>query len=338
MSNIRKNGLTKPYAPLQMVTWVIWPLLVIQFLFFVSPVLPIAASIPCTVVYIFFALASAYYSYYCTITDPMDPLLKRHLAEQKAHDEGGTCTLDEGTHTRHGFLFTFFQPRKIHKTSHEEETAPEDQDGTTDVDDTDTKHCWVCETQVHVHAMHCKYCDKCVSHFDHHCQWLNNCVGEANYPYFYATLWSITFMLLIHLVLMIAVVVDNFVATSKRGDDWFNADLFELVVTVNLIFCVLTSIALSLVLQLLWFHLGLRKEGLTTYQFIVRDSAKKREQSRFEAAEQSRRLVAIANAKQKKDTCLAWRLGVGEHMKCCDPLEPEDIPEDDEKKASESTV
>mmetsp|Transcript_5093 Transcript_5093/g.7155 ORF Transcript_5093/g.7155 Transcript_5093/m.7155 type:complete len:343 (+) Transcript_5093:184-1212(+) len=339
MPNIRKNGLTKPYAPLQMITWFIWPLLVIQFLFFVSPVLPIAASIPCTLVHMFFALASAYYSYYCTVTDPMDPLLRRHLAEQKNSnnsEDGGSNTLDqEFKQERTGFLFSFFKPKSYAKSA---ATKGGGVDAETENDDdaSETKHCWACETQVHSHAMHCKYCDKCVAHFDHHCQWLNNCIGEANYPYFYAILWAITFMLLIHLVLMIAIVVDNFVASEKRGDDWFNAGVYEAVVSVNLLFCVLTTIALSLVLQLLWFHLGLRKEGLTTYQYIVRDSAQKREQSRKEAAEKSRRLVAIANAKQNKKHCLAWRLDVCElqGFNCCDPLKPEEEEADNEKQES----
>ena len=69
----RTNGLARPYTPAQLSTWVFLPTLVLEFLFFVSPLLPLAASIPCTLLFCFFAFASAYYGYMAMKVDPKDP-------------------------------------------------------------------------------------------------------------------------------------------------------------------------------------------------------------------------------------------------------------------------
>jgi hypothetical protein len=46
-----------------------------EFLIFVSPILPVAASIPCTLIYCGFAAASTYFGYMAMKIDPKDPRL-----------------------------------------------------------------------------------------------------------------------------------------------------------------------------------------------------------------------------------------------------------------------
>ena len=64
----------------------------------------------------------------------------------------------------------------------------------------------------------------------------------------------------------------------SRANAWFSANAWGAVVGVNLCFIVTNMISLSAVAQLLHFHIGLQKKNLTTYQFIVSDNARRREE------------------------------------------------------------
>ena len=136
---MRTNGFQKPFNPMQIGTWLLLPTLLFQFLLFASPILPLAASIPCTICVFVCAAFTAYFSYKCCMINPIDDRLGRYLAHQNAELEGG----DNGN-----------QQAEIE-------------------DDGVTKFCWVCGTDVHASSMHCKFCNKCVTNFDHHCHWLN---------------------------------------------------------------------------------------------------------------------------------------------------------------------
>eukprot|EP00984_Skeletonema_dohrnii_P032528 scaffold26864_cov78-Skeletonema_dohrnii-CCMP3373.AAC.2 len=61
---MRRNGFEKPFNPMQVGTWALLPLLLLQFLFFASPILPIAASLPCTIVIFACGFSAAYYAYW----------------------------------------------------------------------------------------------------------------------------------------------------------------------------------------------------------------------------------------------------------------------------------
>jgi hypothetical protein len=127
----RVNGLSPPYTSTQISTWIFLPLLVIEFCVFVSPLLPLAASIPCTLVFGFFVITSTVYAYLAMKVDPKDPRLNHHT---------NTTTNAAATTT----------------TSTWDPEEP-------------TKQCWICDIQVGEKSMHCKFCNKCVDHFDHHC-------------------------------------------------------------------------------------------------------------------------------------------------------------------------
>jgi palmitoyltransferase ZDHHC1/11 len=71
----RVNGLSRPYTAAQISTWVFLPMLVLQFLFFAAPLLPMAASISCSIIFCGLAACSSYFGYLSMKVDPRDPRL-----------------------------------------------------------------------------------------------------------------------------------------------------------------------------------------------------------------------------------------------------------------------
>jgi len=207
-----------------------------------------------------------------------------------------------------------------------------------------TKQCWICDVQVGEKSMHCKFCNKCIDHFDHHCMWLNTCVGKANYHYFFRTMISIAIMLFVQAVIQLALILDIYLgngATKQRSEEWFQADATIAVVIVMGIFLFFDLGALSLIGQLLLFHLKLQREGISTYQYIVRDNQRRREQTKKENDLKLRRQMAIAHAKQEGNSLQVMRLEKGGWIRescglaCCDPLQLEEEENGDKRTQNE---
>jgi hypothetical protein len=97
----RHNGLSPPYTVAQVSTWITLPTLVLEFLFFVSPILPVAASIPCTLVFVALAALSTYYGLLAMYIDPSDPRL---FANPEAATYGAECTIDPTESTKHCWI------------------------------------------------------------------------------------------------------------------------------------------------------------------------------------------------------------------------------------------
>ncbi|KAL3913451.1 MAG: hypothetical protein SGILL_006486 [Bacillariaceae sp.] len=278
----RKNGLAPPYTAAQLSTWVFLPILVLEFLFFVSPILPLAASIPCTLLFCLFAFTSTFYAYMAMKVDPKDPRVPSEI------NGGDVCTAV---------------------------VDPEEP----------TKQCWICDIQVGEKSMH----------------WLNTCVGKANYHFFFRCMISIAIMLVIQATIQIALILDIYLGngnTKQRAEEWFKADATIAVVIVMGIFIFCNLAALSLIGQLLLFHLKLQRKGLSTYQFIVQDNQRRRERARENEELQMRRTMAVAHAKTEGKGCYALQLQMGGfcrekcQLACCDPLS---LKNDDENIAAE---
>mmetsp|Transcript_32490 Transcript_32490/g.78866 ORF Transcript_32490/g.78866 Transcript_32490/m.78866 type:complete len:328 (+) Transcript_32490:389-1372(+) len=305
---IRENGLQPAYSPAQVSTWVFLPFLLVEFALLASPLMPIAVSIPVTIVVFAFAGAATYYAYVTMSIDPADVR-----------------------------IFSNPRNRKDDKTKYEEPTS---------CSDDPTKHCWICEADVVQTSMHCKFCQKCVEGFDHHCMWLNTCIGKKNYHLFLKTMNFIILLLVSHMTVQIALIIDMYVnpegTTRELSEEWLglngnsntssqsSKDATTLGVTIGMgAFIVMDLIALSLMLQLWHFHLRLRREKLTTYQFIVKDNQRRREARQLEEELDRKRDSAKAKAlaeKRKGDYfklhwggILATKCG----LKGCDPLRQE---------------
>lgn len=323
----RRNGLAAPHSRMQISTWIFLPLLVLQFLFFITPILPLAASIVGTVVFLSLCTGAAIFGFMATAIDPMDPRLSDATEEGYKDPFAGP------------FWRCIVKLPGLQLPQHSPGVSVDNNSDQAENEE-NTKYCWVCEHDVAIQSMHCRYCNKCISNFDHHCQWLNTCVGERNYPFFYKTLWSIAILLVMHALIALALSIDILVGgTSKlRANEWFAINLSEIVVSINLLFVLLDSISLILILQLLVFHIKLRAQNLTTYKFILQDNASKRELKKRKTARKSKRTIAMGEAKRNNKTLLRWRLYMGQYLEkihaCLDPL-PHDDEQPDEQGEQE---
>lgn len=193
-----------------------------------------------------------------------------------------------------------------------------------------TKFCWVCQKRVNATSMHCKFCDKCVARFDHHCQWLNTCVGLSNYPHFFLTV-LFTFSMLCVDVLAGAFLIGAFLIADRSPNAWLAAagtmELFHAVCAV-------------MVGQLLAFHVGLRREGLTTYEYIVRDNAARRDAERKRGERERRRNTEMEKGDRGRKFALRWggcltevcaACGSEDAQWNCDPLVREELAKSPKK-------
>ena len=298
----RKNGLSAPYSWAQIAAWAAFFLSLLEFLVFVAPILPVAGSVVLTLVFVGLWTATFYNGILTQSIDPIDLHLHQHLQSRG----------DAGSPTKASGLFRHFCQQEV-------PPAP-----SSDA----LKQCWICDTQVQETSMHCKYCSKCVYKFDHHCMWLNTCIGATNYPYFYRTMWFIFAMEVTHFFVQMGLFVDYFQdgATVDRAKDAYGSGAF--VIAIVIFFFCFNMVSIFMIGQLLWFHLNLHKEGLTTYAYIVRDHARRRERTRSLEVLSAKRVVALSKAREegKRMEVLRLRLGGWGRKVGWDFLDPMELP------------
>jgi len=137
--------------------------------------------------------------------------------------------------------------------------------------------CTVCDTNVSTEAKHCSRCDRCVESFDHHCKWLNNCIGKCNYLYFctlLAALWTCSATQLAFAVAGITLDTGDWEEQNRTQKALLALDI------------VLSGLVLLGTSHLSSFHIWLRCQGLTTYEFI-----KKRRGRRIKAKTEEQKLT-----------------------------------------------
>ena len=166
---------------------------------------------------------------------------------------------------------------------------------------------------------------------------LNTCVGKANYKYFFRTMLFLNLMLLVQLAVQIAIILDIYLGemiglggSKEKAGEWFGVGTPIPVVAIMGFFAFLDIVSLSLIGQLLFFHLKLQKEGISTYEFIVRDNRNRRELNNKLKELKFRRKTEIATAREEGKAFLAMRLEKGGLLRekcgltCCDPLSLEE--------------
>ena len=176
---------------------------------------------------------------------------------------------------------------------------------------------------------------------------LNTCVGKANYAFFFRTMVCINLMLFVQAAVQIALIVDFFLGngdSKERAENWFSVGTYLPVLIIMCVFVLFDAAALSLIGQLLIFHLNLQKEGISTYEYIVRDNQKRRENKKKMNELKARRQTKITAAKEEGNRCLVVRLENGGFLRenfgivCCDPLSLDDTDSKHKTNANNGSV
>lgn len=158
-------------------------------------------------------------------------------------------------------------------------------------------YCYICQAHVGLGSAHCRFCNKCVESFDHHCKWLNNCVGGPNYRLFLATLAGALAMSLmqgaISLMHLVAFAQHRarFAGSVASFAPALPVELYLALLCASLLPVLITAL---LVGQLLIFHLMLQWQGLTTYEFLVREERRRQAREEQRAAHSEVRAMAAA--------------------------------------------
>lgn len=130
-----------------------------------------------------------------------------------------------------------------------------------------------------LHGCFCRFprCNKCVDTFDHHCPWLNTCVGRKNYHFFMGLLGSTCALTMLQIAGYVHTGVRVLTSDSQeeRLEDVYGLPLLAYGILLSIIGAVVVA-ALTLILQLLTFHVGLIYRGMTTYEFIMEQRKKEK--------------------------------------------------------------
>ena len=129
---VRKNGLQWPPHKLQVATWVLFPLLVVQYFGFLRPLiwLPDSLGIFITILFTVMCVLAVVFGYITCAIDPADDSLLN----------------EDGTH------------KTNNKNLSNMPTSGSTQGDTT-------IYCYLCESNVDKSAKHCRYCQKCVTRY-----------------------------------------------------------------------------------------------------------------------------------------------------------------------------
>lgn len=129
--------------------------------------------------------------------------------------------------------------------------------------------CTICNTSVGNLSKHCGACNRCVERFDHHCIWLNNCVGRTNYHLFS----KLIITLFVHEIIILVVSI-------KRIFDYFEGELEGIrgisSMAVQIYLAAQSFIISVFLLNLIFLHIWLYKNKMTTYELIKKRSKRKK--------------------------------------------------------------
>ncbi|CAG9332082.1 unnamed protein product [Blepharisma stoltei] len=145
--------------------------------------------------------------------------------------------------------------------------------------------CTICSFYVAGNSKHCGYCNRCVSDFDHHCKWLNNCIGGKNYKLFIYLIVVLEINGLIFIIFGLYTIIDRY-SYQETKEKWIDiyGETGEQVIDAFIFFQ--TSISLAVFLangKLIIFHIWLRSNGMTTYDYICQMRKKNKIMSHTEA-------------------------------------------------------
>ena len=137
-------------------------------------------------------------------------------------------------------------------------------------------YCCFCKCKVHKRSKHCRVCNKCIGNFDHHCKWLNNCIGGENYRIFFFTISSASLLTGLQLAWN-AVVLKRYLddANLRLGVPHLAQQGSDAILAWLCIALVVSTMVFTLLVHLVIFHIFLNHQGISTYDYILKQRAKK---------------------------------------------------------------
>ena len=147
----------------------------------------------------------------------------------------------------------------------------------------DEKYCMYCIAFSKASSKHWGQCNRWVHNFDHHCKWLSNWIGDRNYKWFIAlviSFWVVTFAIFLTWIVSLSGIHTNSnIATSQNFDDFYNLESSGSGETVAYAFIwvllTLSVVKLAFATHLLWFQIYVKSQGLSTYQYVLKQREKK---------------------------------------------------------------
>lgn len=286
----RRNGFEYPLHYFQIMTWALYPIILVQFYAFLMPLVLTVYNMDDELYGLFiflvlcFSVSSVIAAVAVYLTCSIDPadvaIMNKEPQDANNH---GSC------HEAIMNCLSYIDPN-----------MKKGGDPNVDSHNGPSIYCYTCQVSVHTSAKHCRYCVKCVTRFDHHCKWLNTCVGSRNYRYFLFIVFSVTMMtsesLAISISLLVSIVLDDdslrnptSIGVTVGREINYSAALGGLIVSV-----VLLLPLVAMLYQLGGFHIMLLVKNLTTYDFIIS------EQNRIRAKEAAARLDKQQKARAKE--------------------------------------
>jgi hypothetical protein len=121
---------------------------------------------------------------------------------------------------------------------------------------------------------------------------------------------------------------DNDNSSNGDGDDSGYNNVAIIVIALLLFGLIFDVVSLILLSQLIHFHIGLQRDKISTYQYIVRDHQRRRETTRLEKELQSQRIIKIQKYRTESNHCAARKLQVGHACRNigCTMLDPMKLP------------
>ena len=174
---------------------------------------------------------------------------------------------------------------------------------------TQINYCTICKSTVEMQSKHCAKCDRCTENFDHHCEWLNNCIGSRNYRSFFGATLSMTLLVLIKLMMAIYLLITGLIDTStlEIPENFEEKDPYKFMVFVG-VSAFKDPFLLLVLLNLLGFHVWLKIQGISTYQYLMNNRNKGKKVNltikKEEGAKKNEEKEKKTKEKSKKETII----------------------------------